>query len=319
MHQVLRVAIFSKYPTRYVLSKVVPKLNQRGIVAERVYEVTKMSPAQMNGVDCVLVMHELLSHSEFDRIRSVATRAQKPIYTLSRKSAVWTRELEILFNWAESNASMAKPKSVKDDQLEFLLTDVWKARKQGKSYDDIVPHVRKYWSYGSLDSGTQLSRYVHNALDREVCPAWWRRYVAGDPDAAPGSVEESEPVVVCGDAPVGEPTLPAPPAVMQSQDDKELAAIYAEENASLRDENVVLRTKVEKLEKTVEELTQKLRTAKKSTTANDVIDAYRRLAHSALHAMQTMDRFHGFTSRDPSTPEASCAEEADSSAGQAAE
>jgi len=80
---------------------------------------------------------------------------------------------------------MAAHKSVSDANLPLMLARFWELRQQGLSYEDIVPHVSKFWENG-LSSAGALAQYIRSCKTRSTTPQWFRDWMWNeDPDARP--------------------------------------------------------------------------------------------------------------------------------------
>jgi hypothetical protein len=84
-----RVAIYSKFPARFMESKILPKLRRRDMEIAFVEAPKKALPSQLSNVDYVLLMTEMGSHAETAVVKKACELAKKPIRALSRKEASW--------------------------------------------------------------------------------------------------------------------------------------------------------------------------------------------------------------------------------------
>lgn len=220
-----KATIVSKFPSRFIKNDIIPKLKTYGIEVDRIIEPAKLrDPLSFGDDEIVLVMHEMLSHSEYYRVKRLAKRANKQLIALSRKMASWHKALEVL----------AKPQS-KSGKTNFyeLASRVIDLRQQGKSLEEIAQEVKSLWDT-SAPNGKNLHTFLSAALKQERIAPELADNLRKALQRQPSHSHQSQPI---------------------TSDWQRLAVLYSEENERLRQENglLVKQLEVDKEEHVIED------------------------------------------------------------------
>lgn len=165
------VALWSKYPSSYVEGKIEPKLRNQGILVLR-HLSTRSKAADLSDVEAILVMNEMASHTEIERLQILATSNKKKIFPLSRKESFWPRDLSKLEH------IMSAPKAISDTKLESFCHKYIELRNKGMSHDQMVSPLASFWENGKLTNSHQLSQYVRNLVSKERAPKFFQEFIA---------------------------------------------------------------------------------------------------------------------------------------------
>lgn len=269
--------IISKFPKTLTRGTVASKLFERNIQILEEFAPSKIRNSTKFRSDLVFLMHEMVSHSDYYRIRTLADKQGKRLILLSRKASTWDKELD-----------MAAPKAVSDKNVPELVNKYIALKNQGKSNEEIVEKLCHFWSGGTI-SINGFSLYMRSLIIRNRVPGELKEKlidalkrtgnnrVEVDPKAflqPNGSVlnQTAKPSQhINGAAQVravsknetavltngGFPKVTIPPAITSGHSNEsevqELAQLYAEENTKLKTEITSLKEKVSVLEKQLAE------------------------------------------------------------------
>lgn len=255
--------IISKFPKTLTRGTVASKLFERNIQILEEFAPSKIRNSTKFRSDLVFLMHEMVSHSDYYRIRTLADKQGKRLILLSRKASTWDKELD-----------MAAPKAVSDKNVPELVNKYIALKNQGKSNEEIVEKLCHFWSGGTISINGfslymrsliirnrvpgELKEKLIDALKRtgnnrvEVDPKAFLQHINGA--AQVRAVSKNETAVLTNG---GFPKVTIPPAITSGHSNEsevqELAQLYAEENTKLKTEITSLKEKVSVLEKQLAE------------------------------------------------------------------
>lgn len=165
----LQAALWSKYPVSYVKNKIEPKLHEKGIQVKKYLSINQKE-CDLNDVDVVLCMNEMGGHSEIQRIRNLAETYNKKVMFISRKAAGWKSTIEQAKN-------MAYSKLIPDHEVENFCNEFIFLREKKLSYEEMIPHLAKYWPKDKLKTVSQLKKYAYRLVDRDSTPEYYKKYM----------------------------------------------------------------------------------------------------------------------------------------------
>lgn len=165
----INAALWSKC-TPGLTARIESKLHKRGIdVTKHLDKSTKA--VDLNGVDVVILLNEFCGHSDIDRIKNIATPQGKKVFLLSCRESYWDKDFGRL------EKIMASKYSVSNENVTPLCFEVVKYRKEGLTFDQLLPKVAKYWSNGKLTNSHQLQVYLSNLVSTKRAPDFYLDFV----------------------------------------------------------------------------------------------------------------------------------------------
>lgn len=200
-----KAILFSKFPNRFVNQSIIPKLERRGIVVERVVHPKRALSLGDTEASMALFMFEMSSHSENNAVKEFCSLSNIPLVPISRKSSAWgdklppelspalveagdfdetapsgaDEEAENETNIEDGDETMPDNtiRSVPNDKVEAMLLHMMDLHGKGVGYADMIGPLKKYWTNGVLSSPKQLRSYLGNILRRDDCPQFYKQWI----------------------------------------------------------------------------------------------------------------------------------------------
>jgi FtsZ-binding cell division protein ZapB len=182
----------------------------------------------------IFIHHEMGSAKDTARIKKIAKSLGKEVIPISRKNAAWEEQLR----YKLTPAAPVSKRVIPDERMEGFLREYVDLKSKGFTLSQMLDPLNKYRSTGKFEQTQQLAVIIAKLGARK--PAWFQEWESS-------FVEQPKPAPVEGATATGEvipqPTNATSIPEIKEEDERELATMYANENADLREKIAELEDK----------------------------------------------------------------------------